>query len=182
MHASEAISPSAGGAVPGELIWFAGTVVPEGAIECLGQELVQADYPKLYEAIGDTWATTGGAAPPAAGNFRLPPSVLNGTNLYLNTAGSLESVGDSHGNQNKSHSHTGITNNPGNFHRHKLGYSTLSAKTNDNQSRVANTSGGSYVQTSTTNGAHTHSVTVTNEGGTVGRPNSMVMKLLIWAG
>jgi microcystin-dependent protein len=49
---------------PGAIIFTAGQ--PAGALPCLGQAVRKAEYPELYEALGDVY---GGANDEA---FRLP--------------------------------------------------------------------------------------------------------------
>jgi hypothetical protein len=46
-------------------------VVPRGYLLCFGQVVGQAEYPALYELIGDTYNAVGGTTVPS-GSFRLP--------------------------------------------------------------------------------------------------------------
>jgi microcystin-dependent protein len=58
---------SGGDCVPvGSILPFGGADVPVGWLGCDGEEVAQADYPCLYDILGDAW----GVASP--GNFKLP--------------------------------------------------------------------------------------------------------------
>ena len=60
----------------GTVLDYAGSTVPSGYKECNGQELLKADYPLLYAAIGDSWGVSPWAAPTDSLHFRVPN--LNG--------------------------------------------------------------------------------------------------------
>ena len=71
------MSPS----LAGEVIDYAGNTVPSGWLECDGSVVEKTAYPDLYNAIGDTYATTNYFADdgtlntypaPPDGTFRLP--------------------------------------------------------------------------------------------------------------
>jgi microcystin-dependent protein len=53
--------------IPGQVITFAGTAAPTGTLLCDGSEVLRADYPRLFAAIGETY---GAATDPA--KFMLP--------------------------------------------------------------------------------------------------------------
>lgn len=55
----------------GEIKMWAGNTIPKGWLSCDGSEVSKAQYPKLYQAIGDLWGT-----PTDSSNFMLPN--LNG--------------------------------------------------------------------------------------------------------
>ena len=56
-----------GGCVPtGAITFYAGASVPDGWLKCDGAQVEQADWPLLYDIVGDTF----GAADP--GKFRVP--------------------------------------------------------------------------------------------------------------
>ncbi|MGR0185424.1 tail fiber protein [Azospirillum aestuarii] len=56
-----------GGGVPaGSMTMYAGSIVPDGWLECDGREVGQDEYPNLFEAIYDTWGPIDG------GTFKLP--------------------------------------------------------------------------------------------------------------
>lgn len=52
---------------PGSIQFYAGMQVPEGWLECDGQELSEAAYPDLFAAIGTTWGDGNGE-----GAFNVP--------------------------------------------------------------------------------------------------------------
>lgn len=89
----------------GTIFYHAGGTAPEGALTCDGQEVAQADYPELYAVIQDRWATTDGAAAPGAGNFRLPPRIVNGRAAFPYPATSAN-VGTAYGPLVGQHNHT----------------------------------------------------------------------------
>ena len=82
----------------GTVILFAGTTLPSRYILCDGRRVLKADYPKLWSAIGHTWALPTDTAAMKADYFRLPDlrecvavgaglqnSNPNGTGYYKNT-------------------------------------------------------------------------------------------------
>ena len=73
----------------GEMAYHAGAIAPTGSLVCNGQEVYKTTYSRLYSVIGNAWATTGGAAAPAVGKFRVPPQNINAQGLFLrgNNAG-----------------------------------------------------------------------------------------------
>ena len=193
----------------GEIFMFAGASPPVGALQCAGQILVQADYPLLYAAIGDTWNTTGGAADPGAGNFRLPPQELNGHGLFVRGKEAGSSVGDHNTQQNASHSHSINHNHTINHNHPAKTTSSNGAHTHDVPYEIkgvydasgSNTATQSDVSptdnfTALSAGAHTHTVDIDNYSGNSGthtgnsgsnggsdlRPESIVAMLCIWTG
>lgn len=61
----------------GTVLDYAGSTVPSGYLECNGQEVLKADYPLLYAAIGDSWGVSPTwPAPTDSSHFRVPN--LNG--------------------------------------------------------------------------------------------------------
>ena len=82
----------------GTVILFAGTTLPLRYILCDGRRVLKADYPKLWNAIGHTWALPTDTAAMKVDYFRLPDlrecvavgaglqnSNPNGTGYYKNT-------------------------------------------------------------------------------------------------
>lgn len=82
----------------GTVILFAGTTLPSRYILCDGRRVLKADYPKLWNAIGHTWALPTDTAAMKVDYFRLPDlrecvavgaglqySNPNGTGYYKNT-------------------------------------------------------------------------------------------------
>lgn len=98
---------ASGGSPAGVAFDFYGATAPSGALACLGQEVSKTTYAILYAAIGDLWATTGGAATPTTGNFRLPPQQIGDLGLYSRGVGTTNgSVGTYEADVFKSHNHT----------------------------------------------------------------------------
>lgn len=89
----------------GSFLSHGGTTPPPGYLACDASEKAQADYPDLFAAIANNWATTGGAASPAVGNFRLPPHEIDGLGLYLRGDGSGTVVGEYQADVFKEHGH-----------------------------------------------------------------------------
>ena len=86
------VKVSVGGGQAGVIFDFAGVTAPVGALPFGDTEYSQAEYPELYSAIGDLWATTGGRTPPLAGNFRVPPQDVDGLGLFLRGTGATNGV------------------------------------------------------------------------------------------
>lgn len=149
---------SAGSGPAGVAFDFYGSTAPAGSFACNGQELVQATYPELYAAIGDLWATTGGVAAPAAGNFRLPPQQVGDLGLYNRGVGVTNGVvGTYQEDVFKSHNHamTGITDD---------------SNTVGGADKLSNNSS-SYIQNTSSTGDATET-----------RPRSITVLKCIWTG
>ncbi|MFY0686331.1 MAG: tail fiber protein [Cyclobacteriaceae bacterium] len=65
---SQTSSSADNGVPPGTILPFGGPVgnIPTGYLPCNGSIVTEADYPDLYDAIGDSWGGDGGT------NFNLP--------------------------------------------------------------------------------------------------------------
>ena len=91
----------------GSAITMYGGTLPAGYLPLGDVEYSQTAYPELYAIIGDTYATTGVRATPAVGNFRLPPSEVDGLGLYERGVGATNgAVGTYQADVFKEHSHT----------------------------------------------------------------------------
>ncbi len=55
------------GIAPGIMIPYAGTIAPKGYLLCIGGEVLKAQYPALYAAIGIDWGTASDSA-----HFKIP--------------------------------------------------------------------------------------------------------------
>lgn len=88
---------------PGQIIAFAGTGTPDGYAECNGQNLVRADYPTLFAAIGTTWGAGDGST-----TFTLPDArrraLVGKGGTGTGTLGNA--VGNTGGAETVSHTHT----------------------------------------------------------------------------
>jgi len=162
--------------IAGVMFDFAGTTAPEGSLPCNGQEVSKTQYPKLYAAIGDVWATTGGVPAPSSGNFRLPPQEIGGKGVF--SRGTGLGVGTYQEDDNKAHSHsassdvnsvghthiathdhTATVSNSGD-HTHALNANTIAYDGTSSAAAASPGTGfGSYNDTQPS-GSHTHTVTV----------------------
>ena len=121
------MSPS----LAGEVVDYAGNTVPSGWLECDGGVLEKTTYPDLYNAIGDTYATTNFfgsdgslntyAAPPS-GSFRLPDY----RNAYLcdsSVSGLGEALEDSTAVNGLSTSSSSLTVNKNQWNNNQISHS-----------------------------------------------------------
>ena len=125
------MSPS----LAGEVVDYAGNTVPSGWLECDGSVVEKTAYPDLYNAIGDTYATTNyfGAdgslntyPNPPSGSFRLPDyrnaylcdsstsglgdaledtTAVNGLSASTSVSGAKNQFNANTGNNNVGHTH-----------------------------------------------------------------------------
>lgn len=84
--------------IPGQVITFAGVAAPQGTLLCDGRELLRAEYPRLFAAIGTTY---GGNA--EGTTFRLPK--VDEDSGIIHT-GDPAKVGQSSAGSVISHTHT----------------------------------------------------------------------------
>ena len=95
----------------GTIIPYTGDVAPKGYLMCYGQEVAIADYPELYDVIGDKFAN---GQTPTTGNFFLPDgreatfkgAGLNGQLTDSHVSANGLSVGDYLDDRIKLHKHT----------------------------------------------------------------------------
>lgn len=74
----------------GAIIAFEGTTAPSGFLEMDNSEVSETTYAALFAIVGTKYNTFDGAAAPAGGNFRLPPSQsADGRGLYIRGEGSV---------------------------------------------------------------------------------------------
>lgn len=189
------------GLPPGVLFDWAGTTAPAGSLSCNGQELAQATYPELYAAIGDLWAITGDVAPPAAGNFRVPPQKIGGFGVFrraLNSSntGTYANPTSMTHTHTVNHNHTGVsvnvstTTNGEHTHNVAIAGDIYNVTSEGEGGKTPFVRGSSY--NTRPAGAHGHSVTgssvsVDNTNVTTGsygnvemRPESITLLLCIW--
>lgn len=89
----------------GKVEQYAGSVTPDGWLDCDGSSVARADYPALFDAIGYTWGGSGA-------NFNLPDL----RNRVIVGSGDVFSLGDTGGESEHtldvseipSHDHTAI--------------------------------------------------------------------------
>lgn len=96
----------------GTIVPYAGLVVPAGYLACDGAPYEQADFPRLFRALGTTWNLTRGASAPADGMFRVPDlrglTVLGSGSAGASPATSLRVLGATGGEE--AHSLTDVEN------------------------------------------------------------------------
>ncbi len=156
----------------GGMIDFASDGAPSGYLVCNGGVVSQTTYAALYAVIGNTWANTGGASTPAAGDFRLPPQQKDGFGLFHRGVGANNGVvGTYEADIYKSHNHSASSSSTGN-HRHSY---TYYKPDNDNNGNWSLAGDAAYNDTGYTNytGNHSHTITVNSSGGTETRPRSI---------
>lgn len=165
----------------GRLEYYGTTSAPSGYLACSGGTYVRADHPDLFTAIGTNFGVGNGATTAGLPN-------VTDTNRFLRAAdGVTVTVGAYQSNQNKSHTHTGSgtssTESADHTHTQQGTFTSGAMSANAdhthtayrNSTFVANVAGanglppnyGSDQATSSTNLAHTHSVTIS--GATTGK-------------
>jgi len=90
---------------PGTGVTHYGNTPPIGAVEMNGQALSKELFPRLYEAVGDLWATSGGQPYPAEGFFRVPISEAGGRGVFERARTQANGVGAYENDDFRSHSH-----------------------------------------------------------------------------
>jgi microcystin-dependent protein len=173
----------------GEIKMWAGNAVPTGWLECDGTEVTIADYPLLYNAIGNLWGTASDTD-----HFVLP-NLMGKVPVGQDTADtSFDAVGETGGSKYiQQHSHSATYTRPstssgGSWYFEvtalgaRAGSTTLaSAGTNTSQSASKNTrykiannsntaSGGTSMVDKITHSGHTHPMT--GGGVSVGNINT----------
>ena len=171
-----------------EAFW-SGASPPTDWFEQDGSELAKATYPELLAVIGTMYGETDGAGGVGATHFRLPDPRGKFIRVWDNGAGVDPDAatrtdrgdttdGDSNGtnqaSQNKQHNHTGSTN-------------TTGAHTHTYYPPVAYpvwTAGGAGYKKSTTDdtssdGDHSHTITINNDGGDEARPINTYRMMII---
>lgn len=178
----------------GSVIDFAGTTAPTGWLLCYGQAISRSEYAALFAAIGTTWGVGDGTTtfnvPDCRGRVRAGRDNMGGTDAErLSDFWGVDArtLGESFGTASHelataelaqhSHSVTGTAASAG-THAHTVTASGTTASAGDHNHQIALNNVGSVqpvaaansgasptaVQNTSTNGAHTHSVSVS--GGT----------------
>lgn len=165
------------GVSTGSMLQFAGNTAPTGFLICDGSSVSQESYPKLYEALADTWGVT------TPGNFKLPdmrrsvPIGQGGT--VVNVQSPANTIGSTGGHQNlQTHGHT-KSMAVANDHSHDLtpgspgssgvgdygGAPGVPFRVNTAARAALGPSSPQHDGTTTTDGDHTHSMSIA-AGGT----------------
>jgi microcystin-dependent protein len=162
--------------MPGDLKDWPGATAPDGWFVRNGQAISRTENPGLFAVIGTMYGAGDGST-----TFNVPDDVTG--NRFVRAAGGAIAVGATQDNQNAEHTHTGSTNSTGS-HNHTYTRRDVTF-TGGNQgiggNTYANNSSGPTVNTSSA-GAHTHTLTIDNQGGSEARPNSRAYLPLIRGG
>jgi len=180
----EALAQTLAPPVPtGTVLPYAASTAPEGYLICNGGEVAVADYPRLDALLGTTYgARTNGSGGAGTSHFRLPDLrgrviVSRGTHSTVDDLG--ESDATAVNNRRPAHSHTGTAESAGS-HSHTLSMRDKSASVGSSPEASAGNTLGNPPSTSSS-GAHTHSVTVGSTGGTTDAPSFIVLNHIIKA-
>jgi microcystin-dependent protein len=187
------------GVPAGSLMPFAGPAgkVPDGYLVCDGRSVAVADYPALYEAIGDAWGGDGGT------NFRLPdlqgrflrganngtgndPDASGRTSLY--TGGNTgDNVGTYQTGEVGPHNHPAgsLSTNTAGSHSHNVTVDRATGVGGGSSGGDAvwqnDDAGGSYTRSTQSAGNHSHTVTGStgNSTGSETRPINAAVTYII---
>lgn len=153
----------------GTVLDFAGTTAPDGYLICNGGAISRTTYADLFAAIGTLWDTTGGASAPAGTDFRIPPSEIGGVGVFTRASATV-TTGTYQASQNLTHTHTGPSHtHTGPNHRHIGGAHTHTGPSHSHTGPSHTHGGAAHTHsiahnhpaaTSSSNGAHTHTVSV----------------------
>lgn len=166
----------------GTIIDFAGSTAPDGWLVCGGQSLTRTEYAALFAVISTTYGSASGTTfnlPDCRGRVsagrdfdqggvagRLTTTMTpNGTTL--GATGGAQTVTLTTG-QMPSHTHTGSTASAG-THSHTVNGLTIG----DQEPIGSGSSGVNYsdLQTTSSDGAHTHTMSLDNTGSGEAHPN-----------
>ena len=171
-----------------------GTTAPYACFPCDAREIAKLDYPELYAAIGDIYATTGGVAAPGALNFRIPPQEIDGKGLFSRGLAAGTTVGQylvdvfkAHVH-NADHDHTASSNSTGS-HNHSIPEGIIDVHSSSSYFAQASNNITDVTKTGSS-GDHSHTITVDEEimdTGSTGdatetRPVSLTLLRCISAG
>ncbi|HEY7822460.1 MAG TPA: phage tail protein, partial [Acidimicrobiia bacterium] len=145
----------------GEVIWFAGTSVPAGFLECNGQAVSRTTYADLFSEIGTTWGVGDGSSTFNVPDLRDAVPVGASTTRPLGDEGGAET-----------HAHGNPTSEIAGAHAHTQGDSGSAGS--HAHSNPSTNSGGAHTHTNGstgTAGAHGHSNPSTGSAGDHGHTN-----------
>ncbi len=170
--------------IPGIMFDFAGNTPPTGSMHCNGRALKRVDYPELYAAVGDLWATAGGQAAPASDEFRIPSSERGGLGMFWRSGNTSQAIG-AYGDDSTSRPNSAFTTNTTGNHTHSANWNLYrSSGGNANPTNwggsTDTTNARSYPKNVTTAGNHSHSITGGGDSET--RPKHCVILKCVWTG
>lgn len=160
----------------GVVLPFAGNVAPGGYLLCDGQAVSRETYSTLFSVIGITFGSGNGST-----TFNVPD--LRGEFIRgLDGGRGVDSgrvLGSAQGSANLSHAHTGSASQVGN-HSHDMQYGASLHVAYSGSWENAQ----SYSNADATTGqagAHTHTISLNNSGGTEARPRNIALNHIIKA-
>lgn len=160
------------GMFTGIIAYFGMSDAPDGWLICDGREVSRSTYSRLFAAIGVAWGAGNGVS-----TFNLPDlrgefirGVDRGRGVDPDRAFASSQASD-----NKEHTHTGEAAAAGN-HSHPYNVVGLSAGA-ILQGYVSGAGWAAVAvgDNTTTAGAHTHALTISDEGGAEARPRNVAM-------
>lgn len=154
---------------------FAGGTVPTGWLKANGAAVSRSAYSSLFNAIGTTYGAGDGST-----TFNLPDlraEFIRGLDDSRGIdLGRL--LGSSQSSQNQAHSHTGTALSAG-AHNHDVQQAAGNYLSGTNRGfRPQDSNLGVYTSTST-DGAHTHSLSINSSGGNEARPRNVALLFCI---
>ena len=161
----------------GSVIAFAGSTAPTGFLICDGTAVSRTTYADLFTAVGVIYGSGDGST-----TFNLPD--LRGEFIRGLDGGrgvdSNRTLGSAQSSANLSHTHTGSTASSGG-HVHDFSYPWIDYNTTGTM--LLNGTRAAQPTSSNTNygGAHTHSLSLNNSGGTEARPRNVALNYIIKA-
>jgi microcystin-dependent protein len=168
----EATTRSALAVPPGTVLAVARSTAPDGYLKCNGAAVSRTTYAALFAAIGTTWGAGDGST-----TFNLPD--LRGEFLRGWDDGRGVDAGrafaSSQAGEIQSHTHTASTGSAGaHSHTTPTGLAVGAGSTG-----LPSTGSNNTANVSSTDGAHTHSVTINNAGGSETRPRNVALLYVI---
>ena len=161
----------------GTVIAFANSSVPTGFLECNGATISRSTYSALFAVIGTTYGAGNGsttfAIPDLRGEF------IRGWD-HSRGVDSGRAIGSNQSDAYGSHTHSGSTNSAG-AHTHNIGTGDSGQISVDGSSIMESTSGIAEWKTSrvSTEGTHSHTLTINASGSTETRPRNIAMMYCI---
>lgn len=160
----------------GAFLFHAGPTAPANFLACDGAAVSRATYSALFAVIGTTYGAGDGST-----TFNLPTA--NDGRFFRATGGNAAAQGTVQAEAIGPHNHTASTSSAG-AHTHTYGPVSGRYGANSDPQTVfrpssGDSNGSSVSLTTTSNGDHSHSVTVDTNSGTENRPRNMSVLVCI---
>jgi microcystin-dependent protein len=177
------------GVPPGTILPFAGpkSRIPAGYLACDGGSYNNADYPNLYNTIGNAWGGSGAQfnVPDLRGMFLRGVSETTArdedrsTRTASNVGGNTgNTVGSVQSEDFRNHNHTGSTSTNGN-HTHTWNYGNERDDSGEGGSADEFTKAGGSSNPMSYAGDHSHTFTTNGTGGNETRPDNAYVFYII---